>query len=225
VRRSIRARLGLATAALVAGCATLAIGAVYWATASAVRHDSEVAVRGELDSLLGTWRGGGLDALVGEVGRRAGDPTSQGFAYLITQERSLRIAGNVRAWPQEIPDEARAGPVLLEVQRADVWRMRSYRLESVRLDGRRSLLVGSDASAEAPLLAVLQMTALGGLVFSLLLAIGAGLTVSRRLLGRIEDMRATIVSILGGRKEGRVAVSAAGDEFDELASHFNRLLA
>jgi signal transduction histidine kinase len=94
----------------------------------------------------------------------------------------------------------------------------------VRLDGRRSLLVGSDASAEAPLLAVLQMTALGGLVFSLLLAIGAGLTVSRRLLGRIEDMRATIVSILGGRKEGRVAVSAAGDEFDELASHFNRLL-
>jgi len=224
VRRSIRARLGLATTALIAGSATLAIGAVYWATVTAVRHDSEVAVRGELESLLGTWRGGGLDALVGEVGRRTGDPTSQGFAYLITQEHSVRIAGNVRAWPKEIPDEASAGPVALEVQRADVWHVRSYRLESVRLDGRRSLLVGSDASAEAPLLAVLQWTALGGLVFSLLLAIGAGLTVSRRLLGRVENMRATIVSILGGSKEGRVALSPAGDEFDELASHFNRLL-
>jgi len=224
VGRSIRARLGLATTALVAGSATLAIGAVYWSTVTAVRHDSEAAVRGELESLLGTWRGGGIDALVGEVGRRTGDPTSRGFAYLITQEHSVRIAGNVRAWPKEIPEEARAGPIALEVERADVWHVRSYRLESVRLDGRRSLLVGSDASAEAPLLAVVQWTALGGLVFSLLLAIGAGLTVSRRLLGRVENMRATIVSILGGRKEGRVALSAAGDEFDELATHFNRLL-
>ncbi len=224
MRSSIRARLGLATTALIAGSATLAIGAVYWATVTAVRHDSEVAVRSELESLLGTWRGGGLEALIGEVGRRTGDPTTQGFAYLITQEHSVRIAGNVRAWPKEIPEEASVGPVALEVERADVWHVRSYRLESVRLDGGRSLLVGSDASAEAPLLAALQWIALGGLIFSVLLAIGAGLTVSRRLLGRVENMRATIVSILGGRKEGRVALSPAGDEFDELASHFNRLL-
>jgi signal transduction histidine kinase len=37
-------------------------------------------------------------------------------------------------------------------------------------------------------------------------------------------MRATIASILGGRKDRRVEVGAAGDEFDELASQFNRLL-
>jgi len=220
-RRRIRRRLGLATTALVAGTAALAIGAVYWATVSALQRDTEAAARAELDSLLGAFRGGGIDALVGEIGRRAQNPASQGFAYLVVQEGSVRIAGNVREWPTEQQD---SGAVPLEVKRADVWLVRSYRLESVRLDGRRSLLVGSDASAELPLVRALQTTALGALVLSLLLAIGAGLAVGRRLLGRVEDMHDTIASILAGRKEGRVAVGVGDDEFDELAAQFNRLL-
>jgi len=224
MRRSIRSRLGLATTALIAGTAALAIGAVYWATLSALRHGTEQAARGELDSLLGAFQGGGLDALVGEIGRRTGDPASQAFAYLVVQEGSVRIAGNVREWPGGVPDETRTEPIALEVQRADVWLVRSYRLESVRLDGDRSLLVGSDASAEVPLVRALQTTALGALVVSLVVAIGVGLTVSRGLLGRVEDMRETIASILAGQKEGRVAVRPGGDEFDELAAHFNRLL-
>jgi signal transduction histidine kinase len=220
VKRRIRSRLGLATTALVAGTAAIAIGAVYWATVSALQHDTEAAARAELDSLLGAFQGGGIDALVGEIGRRAENPASQSFAYLVVQEGSVRIAGNVREWP----DEQDSGAVPLEVQRADVWLVRSYRLESVRLDGGRSLLVGSDASAEAPLVRALQTTALGALVLSLLVAIGAGLAVGRRLLGRVEDMHDTIASILAGQKEGRVAARAGGDEFDELASQFNLLL-
>ena len=222
--RSIRARLGLATTALIASTACLAIGAVYWAMVSAVRHDTEQAVRHELESLLGAWDGGGLEALVGEIARRTGDPASQGFAYLIVHRGTGRIAGNVRHWPVEVPDEAQTGPVPLEVERANVWFVRSYRLESVRLDGGRSLLVGSDASAEVPLVRAMQTTALGALVVSLVVAIGAGLAVSRRLLGRVEGMRETIASILGGNRDGRVTVGASGDEFDELAANFNRLL-
>jgi signal transduction histidine kinase len=222
VRRRIRSRLGLATTALVAGTAALAIGAVYWATVTALQQDTEAAARAELDSLLGAFRSGGIDELVGEIGRRAQNPASQSFAYLVVKEGSVRIAGNVREWPAAEPD---SDAVPLEVQRADVWLVRSYRLESVRLDGGRSLLVGSDASAEAPLVRALQTTALGALVLSLLVAIGAGLAVGRRLLGRVEDMHDTIASILAGQKEGRVAVrEGGGDEFDELAAQFNRLL-
>lgn len=221
-RRRIRSRLGLATTALVAGTAALAIGAVYWATVAALQQDTEAAARAELDSLLGAFRSGGIDELVGEIGRRAENPASQSFAYLVVKEGSVRIAGNVREWPAAEPD---SDAVPLEVQRADVWLVRSYRLESVRLDDGRSLLVGSDASAEAPLVRALQTTALGALVLSLLVAIGAGLAVGRRLLGRVEDMHDTIASILAGQKAGRVAVRAGGgDEFDELAAQFNRLL-
>ncbi len=220
MRHRIRSRLGLATTALVAGTAALAIGAVYWATVSAVQHDTEAAARAELDSLLAAFQGGGIDALVGEISRRAQNPASQGFAYLVVQKDSERLAGNVRQWP----DRQEGGAVPLEVQRADVWLVRSYRLESVRLAGGRSLLVGSDASAEAPLVRALQTTALGALVLSLVVAIGAGLAVGRRLLGRVEDMHETIASILAGQKEGRVTVGAGGDEFDDLAAQFNRLL-
>jgi signal transduction histidine kinase len=224
VGRSIKTRLAVATAALVAGAAILVLGAVYAATVSGLRRDTEAAARGELESLLETWRRGGLGALVGEVGRRGKDPASHDFAYLVAEERTLLIAGNVRAWPKSSPEAARARPVALEVRRSDVWLSRAYRLESARLDGGRELLVGRDASREADLVQALQVTALGGLALSILLAIGAGLAMSRQLLGRVEGMRATIASILGGRKDRRVAVSAADDEFDELASQFNRLL-
>jgi signal transduction histidine kinase len=224
VGRSIKTRLAVATAALVAGAAILVLGAVYAATVSGLRRDTEAAARGELESLLDTWRRGGLGALVGEVGRRGADPASHDFAYLVAEERTLLIAGNVRAWPKSSPEETRARPVALEVRRSDVWLSRAYRLESARLDGGRELLVGRDASGEADLVQALQVTALGGLALSILLAIGAGLAMSRQLVGRVEGMRATIASILGGRKDRRVAVSAAGDEFDELASQFNRLL-
>ncbi len=224
MKRSIRTRLALATAALVAGTAVLVLGAVYAATVSGLRRDTEGAAHGELDSLLGHWQSGGLDALIGEVRRRGTDPASHGFAYLISEQHSVYIAGNMRAWPEAVPDGAKVGPVALEVRRSDVWLSSAYRLESVPLDGRRSLLVGRDASDEANLIAAFQSTALGGLALSLVLAIGAGLAMSRRLLGRVEGMRATIASILGGRTDRRVEVTAAGDEFDELASQFNRLL-
>ena len=111
VRRSIRTRLGGSRRrALVAGAAILVIGAVYWATVSGLRRDTEGAARDELDSLLGTWRSGGLDALVGEVRRRGADPASQGFAYLVAEQRSVRIAGNVRAWPEKVPEGAQRRP-------------------------------------------------------------------------------------------------------------------
>ncbi len=48
--------------------------------------------------------------------------------------------------------------------------------------------------------------------------------VSDRDMRRVEGMHETIASILAGKKEGRVSVGVGGDEFDELAAQFNRLL-
>lgn len=222
--RSIRGRLAVATAALVAGTAALTIAVVYAVTVSRVQQANQAAAHDELESLLSTWRAGGLEALAGDVGRREHDPASQGFAYLVVEELSMRVAGNIPAWPEGMPEEARSELVPLEVERSDVVLVRAHRLESVRLDAKRSLLVGRDSSGEAPLVAALQLAALGALSFSLLLAIGAGLTISRRLVNRVEDMRGTIAAIRSGRKDGRVAVTTASDEFDDLAGQFNGLL-
>ncbi len=224
MRRGIRTRLAIATGALVAGTAALTIGVVYWAAVSRVQQANQAAAHQELESLLSTWRSGGIEALTGDVDRREHDPASQGFAYLIVEELSLPVAGNVRAWPDGMPEESHAGLVPLEVRRSNVYLVRAHRLESVRLDAKRSLLVGRDSSGEAPLVAALQIAALGALAFSLLLAIGAGLAMSRRLLGRVEDMHGTIAAIRSGRRDGRVAVTPTGDEFDELAAQFNGLL-
>jgi signal transduction histidine kinase len=59
---------------------------------------------------------------------------------------------------------------------------------------------------------------------AVLLAIGGGISISRRLLGRVEDMNENVLDILAGRSKTRVSFDDPGDEFDELAQHFNALL-
>jgi signal transduction histidine kinase len=98
------------------------------------------------------------------------------------------------------------------------------RMASTVLPGGRHLAVGRDMSAEVRFEEVLRTAALGSLAAAMVLAIGSGLAVSRGLQRRIGGMNRTILRILSGRKGERVPVTEAGEEFDMLATHFNRLL-
>jgi len=220
---SIRTRLTLATAALLAGTAALVVGGVYLATAFRIEREARNAVSTELDALVRSWQTEGIDGLVSEVERRSLGQAPPGFAYLVTDRQRIRIAGNMREWPEGYSDEGGAGVASIDLRRADVWIQQEMRLQSVGIEDHH-LLVGRDDSRDDALLGTLQASALGGIAFALLVAVGAGLAVSRKLLGRVEGMRTRIDAILGGAVDQRVEVGAGGDEFDDLASRFNHLL-
>lgn len=220
---SIRTRLALATGALLAGTAALVAGGVYLTTAVRIERDAKAAVGGELESLVSSWRAEGIEGLTAEVDRRSITRGPNGFAYLVTDRQRVRITGNVRAWPEDYAGEGQAGAVSVDLRRADVWIRRDVYLESVGLGGHH-LLVGRDASSDRALLGILRASALGGIALGALLAVGAGLAVGRNLLRRVESMRSKIDGILAGASDERVEVGAGGDEFDDLADRFNRLL-
>jgi signal transduction histidine kinase len=222
VTRSIRTRLVLAIAALVAGVAIAAIGGVYWATVAALDRGTSASVGEEIGGLTEHWRRGGLDALVREVERRSREEPG-GFGYLVARERTTRIAGNIRQWPEGHSAEGPGEALPVEVRQADVWLLKQLHVESVAL-GDHQLLVGRDISERAALMGALRWAAVAGLGLAGLLAIASGLAVGRGLLDRVVTMRARIADILGGARGERVPVGSRGDEFDDLAVHFNRLL-
>ena len=209
--------------ALATATGAVAVGCLYLATAAGIERESQRAVRRELDRLAEAWRAQGFEALLAEVERLSGGTGPQEFAYLLSDERRVRIAGNVRRWPVGYSGRGPGDEITIEWRRADVWAPGPAQLEAVQLD-RHHLLVGRDEARDAGLLHTLQVAALAGLLLATFVAVAAGLAVSRNLLGRVESMRGKIGEILGGASAERVAVGPSGDEFDELAARFNQLL-
>lgn len=223
MKARIRTRLSLATTALVAATAAIVIAIVYVATVSTLNERASETVHDELDSLVMHWRKGGVSDLVGEVQRRSMETDGDGFVYLLAREEQQPVVGNIREWPTGHQTGEQASQIPVTHREADVWLLKHVSLESIQVDDYQ-LLVGRDFSHHDEAIDTLGTAALAGLGFTALLAIAAGLSVGQRLLGRVEGMQSKIASILRGAREERVAVGTAGDEFDELAMHFNELL-
>lgn len=208
----------------MAGSAALVLGGLYWWTLESVEREVDASLSSELAELVSRYaRGGGGEGFHDEIRRRSqSQPVDE--IYVLAESHYERIAGNLQAWPEGLEGDAEARTLAVERRVSQVHVTRSVRAASRTLADGRHLLVGRDMSD----LTGFQRSLRGGIVaalgLALLLAIAAGLAISRSLLRRVEGMNETIVHILGGRTRERVAVAGRGDEFDRLAGHFNRLL-
>jgi len=224
-RRSlgIRGRLALATGALVLAIFSLLIGGLYWGTLEYLEESVDDRVEAELQELVGQHANRGGDALVREIERRSALPSHRLDAYVFAASSRQRIAGNLASWPEQIATLDEVRTVTLVERTTEVSVVRQIRAEARRLADGRLLLVGQDVTQQLAFARVLRVAALGALAAALLLAIGGGIAIGRNLLDRVVRMNRTILDILKGRSNARVEVSGRGDEFDELAEHFNRL--
>ena len=213
--RSLKLRLTVATAALIAGLLGLSLGAVYWVTVGASRRAVDRSVQLELDELLAGHAAGGGRELESELERRmGGGEADHGFLYLYS-ERSRTVMGNMTR-PEGL--EGVEGVVTFTVEEREV---RAYR---VVLDDGRDLVVARDVTADRDSERKLLTASLIAAGLAILLAIGGGLMLGHNLLGRVQRMNRTIVAILGGKRDARVPTGGREDEFEELARHFNTLL-
>jgi len=238
-RRSIRLRLAVASAAWVAAAAALAIGVFYGWSVDQPRQQVDRELHSELRELADHYQDRGASALAREVERRA-DPYAAGNGlYLYAEaQRTVILEGSLPSWPAGL--EGGGGAETLPLPEGAASRHylveRQVRMVALTLDDGRHLAVGRDISEHARFQRTLQLAAAGALALVVLGGLGAGLGVSRRLLGRVDAMRDTIGTILAGRRDERVpigagdaaaserAASRALDEFDQLAVQFNQLL-
>ena len=86
------------------------------------------------------------------------------------------------------------------------------------------LLVGRDLEERRRLFGIVAKAAQWSLLVVIVLGIGGGIFVARRVLRRIDAMTGTTQRIMAGDLSGRLPVGRSGDELDRLAENLNAML-
>ena len=144
--------------------------------------------------------------------------------YLVADKDEKQLAGNLSAVSPQLWDSL--GPVEFFYSRPAPGGMeRRLAFANVfRLPGGDRLIVGRDIEDRRELSRLIRSTMLWGLGVMVLVGIGGGYWVSRRLLARIDNLSATTRTIMAGDLSGRLPISGSGDELDRLAESLNLML-
>src|SRR3981189_2919305 len=86
------------------------------------------------------------------------------------------------------------------------------------------LLIGRDLEERRRLFGIVAKAAQWSVLIGVVLGLGGGIFVARRVLRRIDAMTGTTQRIMAGDLSGRLPVGRSGDELDRLAENLNAML-
>ena len=199
-------------------------GYVYWSTESYVLSRSDAAIAAELGSLKGLYDRAGRSALATAIEQRIADRRGQADVYLLADPSLARIAGDLRRWPAELTGAAGWGTFTAPEWKPDATERPTLRARHETLAGGEHLLVGTDISDLAMYARQIDMALAFGVAMFLLLAGVAGVSVTRRTVGRIESINATSRAIMQRGLSERIPLRGTRDEWDQLAANLNQML-
>ena len=218
-------RLTLVYLAVLAVFAFAGFRYLYSESLEALQTESRQIVAAELEGLAEHYRALGAGRLGAVIDRRS---RNEGRSlYLLADRWGRKAAGNLAAWPETAREPGAWHD--FHYRRAhdgEPPHRHTARAYVAELPGGFRLLVGHDIGEEVALSRriVVFGAAAGGLI--LLAGLAAGLLVSRDLRRRVEAVDETGRRIMeDGDLSRRVQVTGRGDEFDDLATSLNRMLA
>ncbi|MCA1939845.1 MAG: HAMP domain-containing histidine kinase [Caenispirillum bisanense] len=224
LRRFLRTsafRLTLAYTAVFGLSVLLLLGAIYWATAQNIGRAIDDTIASEIDALAQHYRTAGLAGLVRAIEGRTGPHNVNGGLYLLTDPGFRRIAGNVTAWPANADE---IGSWVVFPLAGDGTEAAYGRARAFKLQGGFNLLVGRDTRALDRFQNLMAEAMTWALAGTLVLGLGGGLLVSRRVLARIDGLNRGAETIMRGDVTHRMQTNGSGDEFDRLAHTLNQML-
>ncbi|KIZ44448.1 MULTISPECIES: ATP-binding protein [Rhodopseudomonas] len=174
---------------------------------------------GEIDDIFGRR---GLRGLVFTIENRALRPGAN--LYLVTTPAGQAVAGNVGALAPGVM--ARTGWSETVYQRLDDEGKPDHRalVRVSELSNGFRLLIGRDLAERRRLFGVVANAARWSVLIVIVLGLGGGIFVARRVLRRIDAMTGTTRRIMAGDLSGRLPVGRSGDELDRLAENLNAML-
>jgi signal transduction histidine kinase len=197
---------------------------VYWTSADFVERQTEATLDAEITGLAEQYAQRGLSGLVQIVAARSAGDRGDGMLYLVTDPDGRPLAGNIAAWPADVP--ARAGRLAFTTAARVQDRIETHSAQgaSFIIPGRYRLLVGRDSSDASAFRNRVKIT----LLWAGLVALGVGLlggtAMSRNLLRRVEQVNRTSERVMAGNLSDRIPLDGTSDEFDQLATNLNRML-
>ncbi len=197
---------------------------VYSSTSSYVRSRSDRAILSEVTSLQGTYRRTGRDGLIALIRERVADKSFADNVYLLTDPAGAVLAGSAdlvalpagdtRGWQEFRAPAPAAGGQGFPLVRG--------MLEQLSNGDR--LLVGRDISELDNFTGQIKLALGFGLALIFVLAAVATILVTRRTVGRIEEINATSREIMQSGLDKRIPLRGSNDEWDRVAENLNLML-
>ena len=220
--RTTAFRLTLVYLFLFALFAASLLGYFAWNTRRLITEQITTTVNAETGEISEIYARRGMFGLVRTMENRALRPGAN--LYLVTTPAGQAVAGNV-------------GSLAPGVMGTEGWSETLYRrfddqdrvdhralVRVTELDNGFRLLIGRDLEERRRLFGIVAKAAQWSILVVVVLGIGGGIFVARRVLQRIDAMTGTAQRIMAGDLSGRLPVGRSGDELDRLASHLNAML-
>jgi signal transduction histidine kinase len=201
---------------------------VYSSTASYVLNRSDRAIDADRAVLIAAYEHGGRNELITTIGRLAADRRLQDRVYLLAAPSFGTIAGNLKSWPAALSGGSGRGDFSATDANPEAADQSLLRAAYETLPDGSHLLVGRNVSDFAQFARKIYFALASVVVLIFVLAVVAGITVTRRTVGRIESINATSRAIMqSGLQSGlgeRVPLCGSRDEWDQLAENLNSML-
>ena len=220
--RTTAFRLTLAYLLLFALFAASLLGYFAWNTRRLITEQITTTVNAEIGEINDIFARRGLRSLVFTIGNRALRPGAN--LYLVTTPSGTAIGGNVGSLAPGVM--ATTGWSETAYRRLDEQDTADHRalVNVSELSNGFRLLIGRDLEERRRLFGIVAKAAQWSLLVVVVLGLGGGIFVARRVLRRIDAMTGTTQRIMAGDLTGRLPVGRSGDELDRLAENLNAML-
>jgi signal transduction histidine kinase len=220
--RTTAFRLTLVYLFLFALFAASLLGYFAWNTRRMITEQISTTVNAETGEVTDIFQRRGLRGLVFTIENRALRPGAN--LYLVTTPAGLAIAGNVGSLaPGVMGTEGWSETFYRRLDDQDSMDHRAL-VHVTELSGGFRLLIGHDLEERRRLFGIVAKAAQWSILVVVVLGIGGGIFVAKRVLQRIDAMTGTTRRIMAGDLSGRLPVGRSGDELDRLAENLNAML-
>ena len=221
--RTTAFRLTLVYLFLFALFAASLLGYFAWNTRRLINEQITTTVNAEIAEINDIYMRRGLRGLVLTIGNRALRPNAN--LYLVTTPTGQAVGGNVGSLaPGVMGSTGWSETAYRRLEEQDTADHRALVHVTELTNGFR-LLVGRDLEERRRLFGIVANAAQWSLLVVIVLGIGGGIFVARRVLQRIDAMTGTTQRIMAGDLSGRLPVGRSGDELDRLAKNIIAMVA
>jgi signal transduction histidine kinase len=220
--RTTAFRLTLVYLVLFALYAVLLLGFFALNARRLITEQITTTVDTEVSGLAQQYEIGGIRRLVQVVDIRSRRPGSS--LYLVATPTGQGLAGNVSSL--EPGTLGQTGWVETAYRRLDAPEGTEHHalVRVSELPGGFHLLVGRDVEERERIYDIITTAGRWSMAVVVVLGLGGGFFVSRRILRRVDAITEKAQTIMAGNLSGRLPVAGTGDEIDRLALNVNAML-
>jgi signal transduction histidine kinase len=215
-------RIAIVYSIVFACGAALLLGMVDFAVSRVVDRSTDNLIEAEVQGLREQVLVLSRSDFIELIEQRSQDQDVRGAVYLMVDPQLRPVAGNVPAWPKS--DDAKWIQFKVSVPFGDETREHEMRARRFKLPGGYNMLVGHDVQERQDVKNLMMRGLIAAVVLTLLLGLGGGFWMGRRILAQAGAISAVATQIMRGDLSQRLPVRNADDEINTLAREINTML-